>query len=582
MKTLSGRKCSKVKLENEDILKKFIRSLPSCWTLYTVSIRKTENLKTLQMTELFGMLKTYELEMIQAKERSSSYQTASTSTTTSSTLHSDHPGPTSSNYYPPSQTAACAAVGTNDFDWSFQKHNHNLIDQNKEFHQMKYEFKKVENNYKEKIDCLKKEISSLKHEQTNLETQIDDLLVKLKATRAELADQKSTCSDSTETNKVSSPPTCEVIKANNPSPFIPSKTVPVSQPTKQIRISYPPEGRKLTVEKGQSSTSTNSKPQSKSQQRKVFDICHVPGERAPYVQKTLEEATFEHNKAHPWNFKDLFKRKDYVFEAKATQFRNSLSPPRKHLPRPQQSCIICGESDHFAANCKFNPLKQVLHQIPLQQKPISKMKKGRHTSEVKPSAANKTAADEVRLKQPKKKPSSATKIAAAQVKPLEANKNVADQLKPKRPKDKPSAATKIAVAQVKPSTATKSTADKPKSLVATSAADKAKRAGKSPIQHWKAKIPTRIIIDISMEDMLPLEVNQKEDLYAYTDSDYGGCNLYKKSTLGDVSFWEEDGFHGSSRSKHVIQLLQQKQNTLQLQVAVHKSSEYKIKCWIMG
>ncbi|KAI3725202.1 hypothetical protein L1987_64980 [Smallanthus sonchifolius] len=64
---LGELQCFKVKLENEDILKKFIRSLPSGWTLYTVSIRRTENLKTLQMTEPFGMLKTYEIEMIQAK-----------------------------------------------------------------------------------------------------------------------------------------------------------------------------------------------------------------------------------------------------------------------------------------------------------------------------------------------------------------------------------------------------------------------------------------------------------------------------------------------------------------------------------
>ncbi|KAI3806772.1 hypothetical protein L1987_22687 [Smallanthus sonchifolius] len=93
--------CSKVKLENEDILKNFIRSLPSCWTLYTVSIRRTENLKTLPMTELFCMLKTFELEIIQAKERNSSHQSASS--TTSPALHSDHSDPSSSDYDPTRQ-----------------------------------------------------------------------------------------------------------------------------------------------------------------------------------------------------------------------------------------------------------------------------------------------------------------------------------------------------------------------------------------------------------------------------------------------------------------------------------------------
>ncbi|KAI3813922.1 hypothetical protein L1987_18657 [Smallanthus sonchifolius] len=517
------------------------------------------------MTELFGMLKTYELEMIQAKERSSSYQTASTSTTTSSALHSYHSGPSSSNYYPPivthpqtptsqsnnspflleappqtstsaafvsenssnmsfikedlecfhpddleengytallchalskskkvtppTQTAACAAVATADFDWSFQyedipSNNQALMVDTSEVppqlkatraeladqkvHVKKYEFaskklhRLLDAQIHEKVTAglgFQAEqpynvvpppadyvaihepsfnLSNLDMANQNLDPVVQETLVQECTTSSE---SESTCSDSTETNKVSSPPTCEVIKANNPSRFIPSKTVPVSQPTKQMRISYPSEGRKLNVEKEQSSTSTNSKPQSKSiQQRKVFDICHAPRERAPYVQKTLEEATFEHNKAHPWNLKDLFKRKDYVyfqrdklakscflcgkynhtastcfyylqqqrnlkqhafekknknkkvrsFEVKATQFRNSISPPRKHLPKPQQSCIICGESDHFAINCKFNPLKQVLHQIPLQQKPISKMKKGRHTSEIKPRLTQAT------------------------------------------------------------------------------------------------------------------------------------------------------------------------------------------------
>ncbi|KAI3675289.1 hypothetical protein L1987_84878 [Smallanthus sonchifolius] len=103
---------------------------------------------------------------------------------------------------PPTQTAVCAAVGTAEFDWSFQyedlpANNQALMADTSEIPPQVYEnlctqacIDKVEDSYKEKINCLKKEISSLKHEQTNLETQIDDLLVKLKATRAELADQK--------------------------------------------------------------------------------------------------------------------------------------------------------------------------------------------------------------------------------------------------------------------------------------------------------------------------------------------------------------------------------------------------------
>ncbi|KAI3795382.1 hypothetical protein L1987_38034 [Smallanthus sonchifolius] len=558
-------------LENEDILKKFISSLPSCWTLYTVSIRRTENLKTLQMTELFGMLKTYELKMILSKERSSSYQTASTSTTTSSTLHSDHSAPpqtsTSAAFVsensrnvsfikedlecfhpddleemdiqhsyamlslrakreckapkanpvvahtkqahqaqsrqqqqqhatPPTQTAACATVGTANFDWSFQyedipannqalmadtsevppplyenlctqacidkvlgyrKHNQNLINQNEEFHQMKSEFKKVENSYKEKIDCLNKEISSLKHEQTNLETQIDDLLVKLKATRAELADQKIYV----EKYEFASKKLQRLLVAQIHEKVTSGLGFQAEQPYNVV----PPPADYVAIHKPSFNLSNldmanrNKKPLCKNAllhlslsqhaqtplktiKDKLAKSCFLCGKYNHSAstcfyylqqQRNLKQHAFEKTNKN---------KKVRSFEAKATQFRNSLSPPKKHLPKPQQSCIICGESDHFAVNCKFNPLNQVLHQIPLQQKPISKMKKGRHTLEIKPSAANKTVVDQVRLKQPKEKPSSATKISS----------------------------------------------------VATSAADKAKRAGKPPIQHWKAKIPPRIII----------------------------------------------------------------------------------------
>ncbi|KAI3816013.1 hypothetical protein L1987_15698 [Smallanthus sonchifolius] len=439
----------------------------------------------------------------------------------------------------------------------YTKHNQNLIDQNEEFHQMKSEFKKVEDSYKEKINCLKKEISSLKHEQTNLETQIDDLLVKLKATRAELAEQKvhvekyefsskklqrlldiqvhekvktglgyhndqyktvpppadyvaihepsfntanldtanrnldpsmdacfvedcstssepeSTCSDHCETSAVPSAPISEAVLNKTECPVV-TPTIPAPIPFKQIKISYPQNGRKLNIEKGETSGFTNPKSQSKS---KVFDTFHAPGEKGPHVQKILEEATFEHNKAHPWNFKDSFQRNNYMdfhrdkialscfvcgkynhtastcfhyrehqrnskqhafektnrnkqvrsYDAKATKFRESLSPQRVKMQKPQQTCIICGESNHFAATCKFNPFNQIANR----------------SSVLNPSAANKIAVDRVKSMKPKAKPPAAKVSAADKAKS-----------KIKLP------AAKTATAPAKPSAA-KSAADKP-------------------------------------------------------------------------------------------------------------------------
>ncbi|KAI3827899.1 hypothetical protein L1987_01988 [Smallanthus sonchifolius] len=166
-------------------------------------------------------------------------------------------------------------------------------------------------------------------------------------------------------------------------------------------------------------------------------------------QRNLKQHAFEKTKKN---------KQVRSFEAKTTQFRKSLSPPREQLSKPKQSCIIYGESDHFAANCKFNPFNQILLPTPVIQKPISEGKKDRHTSVPKPSVVKITAADRV---------------------------------KPKEQKGKPLAATKSAATQVKQSAVSKSAADKPNTK---SAAEKAKRAGRPPTQQWKAKKPPSIII----------------------------------------------------------------------------------------
>ncbi|KAK9071726.1 hypothetical protein SSX86_008155 [Deinandra increscens subsp. villosa] len=52
-----------VKTEQADANRKFLRSLPPAWTVYTVSIRECKDLKKLKLSELHGVLSAYEMEL---------------------------------------------------------------------------------------------------------------------------------------------------------------------------------------------------------------------------------------------------------------------------------------------------------------------------------------------------------------------------------------------------------------------------------------------------------------------------------------------------------------------------------------
>ncbi|KAI3754772.1 hypothetical protein L1987_54563 [Smallanthus sonchifolius] len=64
--------------------------------------------------------------------------------------------------------------------------------------------------------------------------------------------------------------------------------------------------------------------------------------------------------------------------------------------------------------------------------------------------------------------------------------------------------------------------------------------------------------------------NGNVNLYAYTDSDYGGCNLDKKSTSGCCQFLGGRLISWQCKKQTCVFLQQLKQNTLQLQAAVHR------------
>ena len=71
------------------------------------------------------------------------------------------------------------------------------------------------------------------------------------------------------------------------------------------------------------------------------------------------------------------------------------------------------------------------------------------------------------------------------------------------------------------------------------------------------------------------------ELKAYTDSDYGGANLDRKSTSGGCQFLGERLVTCNAKSKLQSQLLLQKLSMWLLQVAVHRFYGFRIKCWTM-
>ncbi|KAL8232054.1 hypothetical protein R6Q57_001832 [Mikania cordata] len=76
-----------VKLENQDTFKKFQRSLPQVWNIYFINSRRTENLRTLKLGELFGILNAYQIEIDFQQEAKPSSSAPSRSTKLYASIH---------------------------------------------------------------------------------------------------------------------------------------------------------------------------------------------------------------------------------------------------------------------------------------------------------------------------------------------------------------------------------------------------------------------------------------------------------------------------------------------------------------
>ncbi|KAK9073378.1 hypothetical protein SSX86_007702 [Deinandra increscens subsp. villosa] len=229
-----------VTIEQADANRKFLRSLPPMWTVYTVSIRECKDLKKLKLSELHGVLSAYEMELNfkqnSLPEASPQLQTTALVTTDfqkisiSLTLsqeckqprrdgqnnnnnvqqRSNHGSNNNSNQQPTqpkplgNQNVMAAVANQtecyecDDFVTEFEPINHALMAKEDSTEQVNEIPEKVLENLCspaciEQVSKYRKHNTDLIDEQTNsiLETQLEDLLNKLTISRQEIKDAKA-------------------------------------------------------------------------------------------------------------------------------------------------------------------------------------------------------------------------------------------------------------------------------------------------------------------------------------------------------------------------------------------------------
>ncbi|KAD4585369.1 hypothetical protein E3N88_22970 [Mikania micrantha] len=62
-----------VNMENQDVIRKFLRSLPHAWNIYFVTIQRIEDFRTLKLGEFLGILSAYQMEIDAQESKQTTY-----------------------------------------------------------------------------------------------------------------------------------------------------------------------------------------------------------------------------------------------------------------------------------------------------------------------------------------------------------------------------------------------------------------------------------------------------------------------------------------------------------------------------
>ena len=95
-----------VTIENADMIRKFLRSLPHEWSMYSLNIRSNQDLNKLQLGALHGMLSAYQMEIDSLKESMAKTNLYSNSAALHAPIHQhQQPNNTPSHFYQPNPPA---------------------------------------------------------------------------------------------------------------------------------------------------------------------------------------------------------------------------------------------------------------------------------------------------------------------------------------------------------------------------------------------------------------------------------------------------------------------------------------------
>ncbi|KAK9053707.1 hypothetical protein SSX86_024781 [Deinandra increscens subsp. villosa] len=320
-----------VKLDQVDVNRKFLRSLPSMWTVYTVSIRECKNLKKMRLSELHGILSAYEMEL-DLKQNSSSESTqlfSSALVTTDFNSQSNYQG------FIPEDLECIGADDLEEMDIMTQLAMVSVRAQ-RFYKRTGRTYKGAKGAHigldKSKLDDLLSKLEKSRNETKDAKAEVDVLEIKLK-------DALFICDKFQAANK----------KAEKLWMGGMYGKAGVGYNCVEPPIEYSPSSSENTVESKKTEVTVASSSASVDQSNILKPSIAVP---PPTVYEPKDSKVGGKQPEQPKGSQT--QRLGQLNFNQVTK----LESPRKFEPKVVE-CMCCGEQGHLAAVCQFNPMSKV-------------------------------------------------------------------------------------------------------------------------------------------------------------------------------------------------------------------------------